>query len=65
MCNSLIPAAYRGSGTNGSTAPGGSGRQDFPPAPEPLPVPVMDNHTHLDFPDGEAPVGVAAALDAL
>ncbi|UZX02383.1 TatD family deoxyribonuclease [Arthrobacter sp. CDRTa11] len=64
MCNSLIPAAYRGYGTNGSAATGGPGRQDFPPAPEPLPVPVMDNHTHLDFPDGEAPVGVAAALDA-
>jgi TatD DNase family protein len=24
----------------------------------------MDNHTHLDFPDGDAPVGVAAAMDA-
>lgn len=24
----------------------------------------MDNHTHLDFPDGQAPVGVKAALDA-
>jgi TatD DNase family protein len=24
----------------------------------------MDNHTHLDFPDGKAPVGIKAALDA-
>lgn len=24
----------------------------------------MDNHTHLDFPDGKAPVGISAALDA-
>ena len=24
----------------------------------------MDNHTHLDFPDGEAPVGIKEALDA-
>ena len=64
MCNSLIPAAYRHSGTDGAAGTGRSGRQGFPPAPEPLPVPVMDNHTHLDFPDGDAPVGVAAALDA-
>jgi TatD DNase family protein len=24
----------------------------------------MDNHTHLDFPDGQAPVGIKEALDA-
>ncbi|MBT2530786.1 TatD family hydrolase [Arthrobacter sp. ISL-48] len=64
MCNSLIPAAYRDSRTEGTAVAGRPGQRDFPPAPEPLPVPVMDNHTHLDFPDGEAPVGVAAALDA-
>jgi TatD DNase family protein len=64
MCNPQIPAAYRASGTDASAPAGRSGRQDFPPAPEPLPVPVMDNHTHLDFPDGDAPVGVAAAMDA-
>jgi TatD DNase family protein len=63
MCNSQIPAAYRASGTDASAPAGRSGRH-FPPAPEPLPVPVMDNHTHLDFPDGDAPVGVAAAMDA-
>lgn len=60
MCNSLIPAAYR----NTAAGADGSAKRDYPPAPEPLPVPVMDNHTHLDFPDGEAPVGVSAALDA-
>lgn len=27
--------------------------RDWPPAPEPLPEPVMDNHTHLDIDDGE------------
>lgn len=64
MCNSLSPAAYRDSGTDGAAGPGPSGRQGFPPAPEPLPVPVIDNHTHLDFPNGDAPVGIAAALDA-
>lgn len=64
MCNSQIPAAYRPSGNDGSAAAGRSGRQDYPPAPEPLPVSVMDNHTHLDFPEGDAPVGVAAAMDA-
>ncbi|MDQ0679461.1 TatD DNase family protein [Arthrobacter pascens] len=64
MCNSLSPAAYRDSGTDGAAGTGRSGRQGFPPAPEPLPAPVMDNHTHLDFPNGDAPVGIAAALDA-
>ncbi|HEY8703005.1 MAG TPA: TatD family hydrolase [Arthrobacter sp.] len=64
MCNSLIPAAYRDAVPGGAAGTGRSGQRDFPPAPEPLPVPVMDNHTHLDFPEGGAPVGVAAALDA-
>ncbi|MFC4395788.1 MULTISPECIES: TatD family hydrolase [Micrococcaceae] len=64
MCNSSIPAAYRMPAVDGSTEPGAGRRKDFPPAPEPLPVPVMDNHTHLDFPEGKAPVGIKAALDA-
>ena len=38
----------------GRPAADGSGKQGYPPAPEPLPVPVMDNHTHLDFPGGDA-----------
>ncbi|WP_285243689.1 TatD family hydrolase [Pseudarthrobacter sp. fls2-241-R2A-127] len=63
MCNPLTPAAYRVPDT-GPTDPEASPRKQYPPAPEPLPVPVMDNHTHLDFPDGTAPVGIKAALDA-
>src|SRR4029453_8268002 len=39
-------------------------RKEYPPAPEPLPVPVMDNHTHLDFRHGLLEVGVADAMDA-
>ncbi len=35
-----------------------------PPAPEPLPHPVADNHCHLDVARGEEAVDVAAALDA-
>ncbi|MEU8181748.1 TatD family hydrolase [Micromonospora sp. NPDC049044] len=45
---------------------------EFPPAPEPLPRPVLDSHTHLDITVSEAgvpgggpaddPVGVAIAL---
>jgi TatD DNase family protein len=36
-----------------------------PPAPEPLPHPVVDNHTHLDHARrGEAPVDVPSALAA-
>lgn len=64
MCNALIPDAYRtpDAGEGPDTAEGR--KREFPPAPEPLPVPVMDNHTHLDFPDGQAPVGIKAALDA-
>ena len=36
----------------------------YPPAPEPLPVAVMDNHTHFDFSAGPVPAGLTAALDA-
>ncbi|MFF1253084.1 TatD family hydrolase [Pseudarthrobacter sp. NPDC058329] len=64
MCNPLIPAAYRASAPGDRQESGTSQQRSFPPAPEPLPVPVMDNHTHLDFPDGEAPVGIKEALDA-
>ena len=36
-----------------------------PPAPEPLPHPVVDNHCHLDITrDGEEPVGVDEAVAA-
>lgn len=36
----------------------------YPDAPEPLPYPVIDNHTHLDFRDGSLNVTVQQALDA-
>lgn len=38
---------------------------EFPPAPEPLPVPVIDSHTHLDITVSEAgvPGGAAGADD--
>jgi TatD DNase family protein len=68
MCNPLTPAPYRETGSNGTggassgTVP--SGRKPYPPAPEPLPVPVMDNHTHLDFPDAGTAVSIKDALDA-
>ena len=28
----------------------------YPPLPEPLPVAVYDNHTHLEISDGEQPI---------
>ncbi len=34
-----------------------------PPAPEPLPVPVVDNHCHLDIEDGESWLDPAAAVE--
>ena len=33
--------------------------RDFPPPPEPLPAPVVDNHTHLESIAGVLPDGVA------
>ena len=63
MCNESgyvpgeIPAAYLdfASGTG----------KPYPPGPEPLPVPVIDNHTHLDFAPGKAGTAeVGAAMDA-
>lgn len=64
MCSTLIPDAYRSPDAGHAPDAANGRKREFPPAPEPLPVPVMDNHTHLDFPDGEAPVGIRAALDA-
>ncbi|TQJ52133.1 TatD family hydrolase [Phycicoccus sp. SLBN-51] len=44
--------------------PGGrSGHGRVPTAPDPLPIPVVDNHTHLDIArDGEEPADVAEAV---
>ncbi len=67
MCNSLPPLSYRApedaAGDAGEAA-GKRSRKEYPPAPEPLPVPVMDNHTHLDFRHGLLEVSVTDALDA-
>ena len=57
MNTPLTPVPFRAPGSDGS------GRHGYPPAPEPLPVPVMDNHTHLDFPNADVTVDVAAARD--
>ncbi len=35
----------------------------WPPAPEALPVPVYDNHAHLEIMDGDEPLDLAAQLD--
>lgn len=47
--------------------------RSWPPAPEPLPFPVIDNHCHLDFADGDTELRVddhvvrarAAGIDAM
>jgi TatD DNase family protein len=36
--------------------------RELPPAPDPLPAPVIDAHTHLDACGADDPVGVAAAM---
>lgn len=70
MCNSLPPLSYRAP-EDPAPADDAAGkdaakraRKEYPPAPEPLPVPVMDNHTHLDFRHGLLEVSVTDALDA-
>ncbi|MGB4137243.1 MAG: TatD family hydrolase [Microbacterium sp.] len=41
------------------------GRKDvsYPPAPEPLVVPVYDNHCHLEITDGDDPLSLIEQLD--
>jgi TatD DNase family protein len=42
-----------------------SGRPVPPPAPDALPIPVVDNHTHLDISrDGFDPPGIQAVIEA-
>ncbi|MGD6978352.1 TatD family hydrolase [Citricoccus zhacaiensis] len=77
--DTAVPAAYRPAPDEEPGAPavpGGRRRQpteeksrrkrrlEYPPAPEPLTVPVVDNHTHLDFRDGLVTVDVHQAMDA-
>lgn len=71
-----IPMAYRRSASEEEAADGGgrsrgnvdgNGQRrvlEYPPAPEPLGQPIIDNHTHLDFRDGAVEVSVSDALDA-
>jgi len=49
-----------------TTARGPSGRRagEFPPAPEPLAVPVMDSHTHLDITAEERGADPGALIEA-
>jgi len=61
MCNSLAPAPYR---APSDATDEKDSRREYPPAPEPLPVPVMDNHTHLDFRHGLIEVSVRDAMDS-
>src|SRR5450631_4867770 len=43
----------------------GSGRAGRPPAPDRLPIAVVDNHTHLDMSrDGEDPPDIGAVIEA-
>ena len=43
----------------------GSGRSGRPPAPDPLPIAVVDNHTHLDMArDGEDAPDLQAVIEA-
>ena len=41
------------------------GKRDvrWPAAPEPLAVPVYDNHAHLEIADGDEPLGLAEQLE--
>ena len=38
-------------------------QRGLPPAPDPLPAPVIDAHTHLDACGADDPAGIAAAMD--
>jgi TatD DNase family protein len=65
------PPAYReperahASGTDESAEDARRRRKGgYPPLPEPLAVPVIDNHTHFDFRDGKVTVSIGQALDA-
>ena len=55
-----------GEGTRRRSTTGENGRSRnlvFPPAPAPLPYPIVDNHTHMDLLDGEVEISARDALD--
>ena len=58
-----VPA---GEGTRRRSAESDGRRRnlEYPPAPAPLPHPVVDNHTHMDLQDGRVAVSVRDAVDA-
>ncbi len=61
-----ITGEQSGEGTRRRGTAGGDGRSRnlvFPPAPEPLPSPVVDDHTHMDLLDGEVEISAKDALD--
>lgn len=64
MCSPDVPRPYRRdeSRDRDPKPDAGKRRPGFAPAPEALPVPVYDNHTHFDF--GDSPVALKDALDA-
>ncbi|WP_113717124.1 TatD family hydrolase [Arthrobacter dokdonensis] len=64
MCSPDVPRPYRRdqSRDRDPKPDAGKRRPGFAPAPEGLPVPVYDNHTHFDF--GDSPVALKDALDA-
>jgi TatD DNase family protein len=73
MCSETIPRPYRPAPAAAVGHPqepgepdgeGQAGARPYAPAPEPLPVAVYDNHTHLDMRLDGTPVGIGAALDA-
>lgn len=61
-----ISDAEGGEGTRRRSTTGENGRSRnllFPPAPELLPYPIVDNHTHMDLLDGEVEISARDALD--
>lgn len=64
--NSTKAQEETGEGTRRRCATAEDGRTRnliFPPAPAPLPHPIVDNHTHMDLLDGEVEVSARDALD--
>lgn len=62
-----VPAnAASGAGTDRRDEKAESGHSRdlrFPEAPEPLPVAIVDNHTHMDTQDGRVRIGLTDILD--